>query len=319
MRVSLAICTYNRAAMLDRTLSRVAELSVPVGVELEVHVVNNKSTDKTEKILMKWENRKIINVLFEDIQGLSYARNRAVKASAGELLPWTDDDVLIDTDWLTNYVEAARIYPNASFLGGPVAPHFDMRPPKWVTNHLTHLSGPFSLMDYQLDDAMALMPLGWHPFGANMAFRTDVLRAYPFNESLGRAGGLLVGGEDTELFGRLTAAGHRGVWVGKARVFHAIPSDRCTLRFVWAWYDGAGRTAARGIQPEKTPIEAVKSLAGTRASGGLDGKAEQALWWKSFFGGPMWLRAIKAIAYFRGFHAERLDIQRRKRLTRRLA
>ena len=39
---------------------------------------------------------------------------------AGICIVWTDDDVLVDPNWLASYGEAAARWPDAAFFGGPI-------------------------------------------------------------------------------------------------------------------------------------------------------------------------------------------------------
>src|SRR3954466_10143738 len=108
MLVSVAICTWNRAENLDQTLAGLRGLHVPADVEWELLVVNNNSTDATEEVIARHTAQLPLRRLFERKQGLSNARNCAAAAARGDLLLWTDDDVLVDPDWLAVYVDSAR-------------------------------------------------------------------------------------------------------------------------------------------------------------------------------------------------------------------
>jgi glycosyltransferase involved in cell wall biosynthesis len=111
--------------------------------------------------------------LFEPRQGLSHARNRAVAAARGEALLWTDDDVLVEPDWLTEYVKAARDWPAASCFGGPIEPDFAVAPPPWVERHLDLLADTWALLSRDPGVRPGEPDEMFH--GANMAFRTAVL------------------------------------------------------------------------------------------------------------------------------------------------
>src|SRR5438105_3257885 len=106
MQVTVAICTWNRARLLDQTLTRMRELAVPTGLSWELLVVNNNCTDDTDAIIAKHADALPIRRLLETKQGLSNARNCALENMRGELLIWTDDDVLVDEGWLRAYVDA---------------------------------------------------------------------------------------------------------------------------------------------------------------------------------------------------------------------
>jgi glycosyltransferase involved in cell wall biosynthesis len=47
VNVSVAICTWNRAKLLDPTLDSLAGLRIPDGLDWEVLVVDNGCTDDT--------------------------------------------------------------------------------------------------------------------------------------------------------------------------------------------------------------------------------------------------------------------------------
>ena len=53
MIATVAICTWNRAALLDRTLARFLALVPPSGATWELLVVNNNCTDETDEVVRK--------------------------------------------------------------------------------------------------------------------------------------------------------------------------------------------------------------------------------------------------------------------------
>lgn len=241
--VSVAICTWNRAKLLDRTLVRMRELRIPDGLAWELLVVNNNGTDDTDAVALRHTGRLPVRLLQEPRQGHSHARNCAIEAARGRLILWTDDDVLVDPHWLSEYVKAAEAFPDAGFFGGTVDPWFETEPPAWVRNNLGRLESPFALRRFG-PEVRPLAP-GEMVFGASMAFRTPLLKENRFNTALGRVGTGMLSGDETELTGRLTAQGHHGIWVGTARVEHFIPAERMTTGYIGKFYRGIGRTSQR--------------------------------------------------------------------------
>src|SRR5262245_46123603 len=124
MLISVAICTWNRAHLLDQTLSNMRSLLIPRGIEWELLVVNNNCTDDTDDVIARHSSGLPIRRLFEPNPGLSNARNCAVHQARGTLLIWTDDDVLVDSAWMSEYVRAARRYTDVTFFGGRVDPWY---------------------------------------------------------------------------------------------------------------------------------------------------------------------------------------------------
>jgi glycosyltransferase involved in cell wall biosynthesis len=311
MKVSVCICTYNRSRSLDQTLAQIRKLRIPLDIEYELIIVNNNSNDGTDDIIDRHKAAyPFIVKLNESNQGLSFARNTAVRACSGDLILWTDDDVLVPEDWLDGYASAVRQWPEASYFGGPIEPHFESEPPRWLSRNIDHLQGAYSLL--WTSDEVA--PIGGDdaPIGANMAIRADVSKRYPFDTKLGRIGGSLIGMEDTELFRYLKANGHQGVWVGCSKVKHVIGKEKQTLRYIWKWFDGSGRTAARLVGGGKSYREAVDTLSKIRKLDSIEVATKQIndSWWSIFFSGPFWMRAMKAAAYYSGFHREVLRMQR---------
>lgn len=125
--ISVAICTWNRARLLEQTLAQLCRLVVPSGLRWELAVIDNSCTDDTSAVIDRYKESLPIRSFVEPRLGLSHARNRAVAEARGEVLLWTDDDVLVSPDWLANYARAFREWPQAAYFGGPIQPWFAKR------------------------------------------------------------------------------------------------------------------------------------------------------------------------------------------------
>jgi len=245
MLVTVAICTWNRSALLDQTLVRMRDLRIPVGTQWEVIVVNNNSTDDTEAICTRHEadGRLPLRLTNEPKQGHSNARNRGISEAKGDLIIWTDDDVRVEPNWIEAYCEAAANYPKAAFFGGTVKPDFAAPPPEWVANNIEILAGPYAIASYGED--VRWLKRGEYPVGANMAFRSAIQKERPFDPMLGRVGKELTSCDETLYCKALEAAGYQGVWVGNAIVHHHVPQDRMTWDYIRRWYIGLGKINGR--------------------------------------------------------------------------
>jgi glycosyltransferase involved in cell wall biosynthesis len=243
MHVAVVICTWNRASLLDQTLTRLSALRVPAGVHWDLLVVNNNCTDETDAVLARHAGLLPLRRLFEPRPGKSYAANLAIASTPAELLLWTDDDVWVHPDWLCAYVSAAQAWPDAGFFGGTVEPLFAVEPPPWIRHSLHLLTAPFVIVD--LGPTVRPLQPDEIPFGANMAMRREALQRERFNGRLGPCEDTQIRGEESELIARLRSNGQSGVWVGPARVRHFIPPERLTRRYLWSYYRGLGRTDAR--------------------------------------------------------------------------
>jgi glycosyltransferase involved in cell wall biosynthesis len=294
MDFTVAICTWNRVDLLEQTLAQLTRLIVPAGISWELLVVNNNCTDATGEVLAKFSSQLPLRCLFEPKQGLSNARNRAISEAKGELILWTDDDVLVEPNWLVEYSRAARQWPDAAFFGGTVEPWFSVPPPHWLERHLARFENAFAIRRFG-PEVRPFRP-NESPFGANLAFRMKALQAFAFNPDFGRVGTAMIGGEETDMLNRMRQSGLTGVWVGTARVRHYIPRDRMSARYLWNFYLGCGRTHRRAQPPA----------------------VERRLWgaprwvWRAYlsnwtvsqvlspFRSRLWLEALIQAAYFRG-------------------
>lgn len=242
MRATIGICTWNRASLLNQTLARMLTLRIPSGLDWEVLVVNNNSTDHTESVLASYENSLPLRRLFEGTPGKSHALNLAIHEAQGDLILWTDDDVLVDRDWLAAYVAAAERWPEAAFFGGPIEPWFDGEPPAWLRQVYPKVKIAFAMRDLGKDpcslDERRL------PFGANMAIRTAVQRRYLYDFNLGPRPNSQLRGEEIAVLEEMKHDGFEGRWVPAARVQHFIPKHRQTIKYLRSYYRGYGQSRA---------------------------------------------------------------------------
>lgn len=96
--VSIIITAYNYEKYIERAIRSCLDQSLPKK-QYEVIVVNDCSTDNTNKILENYENEiKIFNL--EKNVGLSAARNFAVKKAKGQFIVFLDADDYIQHDLL---------------------------------------------------------------------------------------------------------------------------------------------------------------------------------------------------------------------------
>jgi glycosyltransferase involved in cell wall biosynthesis len=204
----------------------------------ELLIVNNNCTDATDDVIAMYADRLPIRRLFQPAQGLSNARNMAVSEARGEYVVWTDDDVLVTPMWLAEYCRAFDQWPDASVFGGPVDPWFTSPPPTWLERVWPKVANAYAVID--LGDTTIPLSLTQVPFGANMAVRTDRLRAHPYDPSLGVRPGSRICGEETTVIRAVLREGDTGWWLPGARVRHYLGADRQTLAYLRRWYTGYG-------------------------------------------------------------------------------
>jgi glycosyltransferase involved in cell wall biosynthesis len=247
--VTVAICTYNRARLLAQTLESFLRLRVPDGVTWELLVVNNDCTDDTDEVVGRYANRLPIVLCHEPRPGLSSARNHAVARARGDYVLWTDDDVLVDPDWMTKLLEAFDDH-QAAFVFGRVAPWWETAPPSWYGREL---DGHFVLLDYG-PGPFVVTERAKQPYGVNMAMRREVFQEVGLFED-GASVAKKCSCEDVEFFYRVMDRGLRVAYTPHATLRHFIPQQRCTKAFYRsrAWVGSSSHLYLLQKEPAELP------------------------------------------------------------------
>ncbi len=241
--LTVAICTWNRAEMLAKTLEQFRQVLPPAHMRWELLVVNNNSTDHTDSVIAGFEALLPITRIWQPEPGLSNARNAAIEHARGDYILWTDDDVLVDPLWIRAYEAAIDRHPEVAFFGGPIDPWFENEAPQWILDAWPSILTAFAACDLGAAEIAIRGPK--FPFGANFAVRMTEQSRTPFQPALGRRpGGTWIGGEEIQVFARLVAEGSIGYWIPAARVRHWIPEDRQSIRYVEKYFEGLGMTSA---------------------------------------------------------------------------
>ena len=113
--VSVIIPTYNRKDLLRETLDSLARQTYPSN-RFEVIVVDDGSTDGTEAIAAE-VFPFILRYFWQSNQGDAIARNLGAQQSHADFLVFLDDDILVETGYLTHLIQAHEIEQNKIVVG----------------------------------------------------------------------------------------------------------------------------------------------------------------------------------------------------------
>src|SRR5579862_9064675 len=105
-KVSVVIPTYNRADKVGNAIKSVLAQTVH---DLEVIVVDDGSSDDTEKVLAK-EFGDRVRYYVQANQGASVARNRGIEEARGEWIAFLDSDDTWEVDKLEWQFRAVEKY-----------------------------------------------------------------------------------------------------------------------------------------------------------------------------------------------------------------
>jgi GT2 family glycosyltransferase len=217
--VSVIIPTFNRKNHLKNCLRSLLEINYPE-FKLEIIVVDGSSTDGTiEMVRTHFKNVKLI---IERRPGVSYPRNTGGDAAQGEIISFTDDDCIVDKEWLKCLVQAFQD-GRVSAAGGPVSLlHPDLVPPKFAGSPTL---GLFSLGNKECATDLLIT--------ANFAVRKEVFRTLKFDILFGQRKSLFYKWEeDVEYCNRLFDLGHELMYVPSAIVYHNVDSQRTGFKYI---------------------------------------------------------------------------------------
>ncbi len=246
MDFTIIVCTYNRSQNLPSCLAALAAQEGTDGLDWEVLVVDNNSTDDTPQMVDRLSRELTIKVRYakETQQGLNYARNCGVSSSQGVHFTFVDDDIHVSPRWLAMLAEAfART--DADAIGGRIHLDPSIKLPRWVVPG-SEISGFLGYQDFG-DEPFQMDGKSRYPFGGNMSFhRRVVARIGLFDPKLGRKGegrkrGELFKGAETDYFHRLNAAGEARIFYEpRAIVYHRVQPHQLQQRYFLTIHFNAG-------------------------------------------------------------------------------
>jgi succinoglycan biosynthesis protein ExoM len=213
--VSICVATFRRPQGLARLLDSLARLTLPKDLVVEIIVVDNDAVGEARsQALAVSEAAENARWFVEPRQNISLARNRAVSEARGRWLAFIDDDEVADENWLAAFWAEVESGAGDGFFG-PVLPRLDTVAIPWLGvetffSRRRHPSGKrIEACETSTSNALVL-----HSLFADCRF----------DPTWGRTGG-----EDSEIFDRMLAAGARFLWCDEAIVCETIPASRYRL------------------------------------------------------------------------------------------
>ena len=234
--VTVVICTRNRADSLRETLVSIGQCVVPPDLTAELLVVDNGSTDGTAQVVREAKLTNLpVRYLAAPTPGLSRARNAALRASAADMVLFTDDDVRVPADWIGGMCRPMTAGTADAVIGGVRFPaHYE---PLLAREPFRSKRGWLASNESRdLSESRNMV-------GANMAFNRRVIETLGgFDPELGA--GALGFYEESIFSWRLTEAGLRMVPAPDVWVEHHFDFSRLTRPTILAMAERMGRSEA---------------------------------------------------------------------------
>jgi GT2 family glycosyltransferase len=180
---TVVVCTRDRTASLAGCLPSLMRLEYP---RYEVVVVDNApATEETAALVAaQYGTGARVRYVREERPGLSWARNRGLAEARGEIIAFTDDDVVVDPGWLAALAQAFASVPGAACVTGLTLPaELETPAQEWFQQFGGFNKGRsferqiYDLGDHRPNDPLFPYTAGRLGAGVNMAYRASVLRS----------------------------------------------------------------------------------------------------------------------------------------------
>lgn len=256
VKLSVVVATRNRSASLARLFAGlIGQIGAP---PFEVIIGDNGCNDDTADVIKQAQTKLTIRCVREERPGKSRALNAALKLARGELIIFTDDDVVPQPDWLAQLNLAASRYPDANIFGGLIDINLE-EVPRWITRSHNLMELLTSAHRYSNSDI--LYTYGNYPFGPNMAIRRHLLTGLkaPYPEHLGPGTKYPVGDENAFFLQFSSPGAQDRIFISAAKVFHHVESENMTLRNILRRCYIAGRGYEQIRWPASAQNPAVRT------------------------------------------------------------
>jgi GT2 family glycosyltransferase len=202
---TIQLCTYNRAALLERVLEACFDQTVPDD-SYEVVLVDDGSSDETPAVIQRarLDAPCTFTVVSQENRGLAGARNAGIARATGERIIFIDDDVLVLPNFVAEHLRSHALSREAIVRGGAIEVESldELPPPVW------------SIKNYS----------GNYFWTTNVSAPLATIRAIGgFDESFSE-----YGWEDIDVGLRLRARGVKAVFNPRALVYHFKPPLRAS-------------------------------------------------------------------------------------------
>jgi len=217
--ICVCICTYKRPQFLRRLLLELARQNTGGLFTYSIVVADNDELETARMEVLDFAARATIPVVYcvEPRQNIALTRNKAIENADGDFIAFIDDDEFPTKDWLLTLFKACQEFKVDGVLG-PVKPHFEQEPPKWV------VQGKF----YDRATYPTGYVIDWRKGRTgNVLLKREIFATgtSPFRSEF-------LSGEDQDFFRGMIEKGHVFIWCDEAVAYEYVPPMRWKRMFM---------------------------------------------------------------------------------------
>jgi glycosyltransferase involved in cell wall biosynthesis len=214
-RLTVALITKDRPHDLQECLESFINQLTPGD---ECIIVDSSATQETRRYIYRYNRHSpiVIRYIHEPRRGFPIARNRALRACRTAWITFTDDDCIVDKQWISAFKTAIKKRPEAAAVSGlsltlypanSIALSCELNENYWKTNGREGNR----ITDFETLD------------NKNIAYNIDFLKKHRIAYDVSRAKRFGGASDDCDLGMQIQAAGGRAFYEPKARVYHKDP------------------------------------------------------------------------------------------------
>lgn len=219
-------------------------LALQSGCRCLVLFLDQNDSPQTRSYVQKLGSENV-SFVYERIpaKSLSFARNTGIKKSNTDLVAFCDADTILPSGWASEIVSVFKEYQPA-IVGTKILPKWQKKT-QWY-HHSRFIQEFYSLLD--VSSYVCEIP---KVIGASFAVDKTKLNDLLFEEKLGRKGGVLLGGEETDLCQKVRENGQKIFYTPRTFAYHQVAHERMKLDFLLrrAYFGGISRALRQG-KPE---------------------------------------------------------------------
>lgn len=243
--ISVCICTYRRPGLLKRLLDGLDRQETDGLFTYSIVVADNDHLRSSEPVIANFTASSAVPVTYcvEPQQNIALTRNKAIENASGDFVAFIDDDEFPTKSWLRMLFTTCNAYGVDGVLG-PVKPHFDEEPPRWVVDGKFYDRPTYPT---------GLVIDGRKGRTGNVLLKNRIFEVgeRPFRPEF-------LTGEDQDFFRRKIEKGYVFIWCDEAVAYEVVPPVRWRREFMLR------RALLRGanslLHPTFGVLDVVKSL-----------------------------------------------------------
>lgn len=245
--VTILLATCNRDDLLQQELESFCNLYLP-DIELKILVGDNACRNETQSVCKQFSSQLDITYIQQEIPGKNSTLNKLLPYARGQYYIFTDDDIIADENWVFEFIQTSKRFPEATVFAGRIFPYvpngYTLPENKMVTKFVQ--TGNWDQEDGPISHLKII--------GGNMMVKSEVFtKGVLFNASVGPNGKNYMMGSETEFILRLELHGYSAAYASKAIVHHYIRPEQFSVDWWLARMERRGRGSLLLAEPSEVP------------------------------------------------------------------